>query len=242
MKRIILSVLALAVAGVATAQEEEYSRWSVTPKAGLTVATCVGDDATNNSSSMAWAAGLEASLRPGRLLSFDFGMFYTRDRVKEDGQIKYEDWNLNLTASHFRLVTERLDIPLMLGLHVLPGLTLKAGMQPSVLLSATVKNRLTGYVADMSQWLSFPNTITTVAKLSEELPKIPWDEDVKTGFKSNMYDFDVCIPVGASYEWRNIVLDARYHFGLFSIAKDGDKKQDAHRRYLLLTLGYRFNL
>lgn len=50
MKRIILSLFALVAAGVATAQEEDYSRWSVTPKAGLTVATVVGDDATDNSS------------------------------------------------------------------------------------------------------------------------------------------------------------------------------------------------
>jgi len=34
MKRIILSVLALAATGVAMAQEA-YSLWSVTPKAGL---------------------------------------------------------------------------------------------------------------------------------------------------------------------------------------------------------------
>ena len=237
MKRIILSVLALAAASVATAQEEEYSRWSVTPKAGLTVATCVGDDATENSSSMAWAAGLEASLRTGRLLSFDFGMFYTRDRVKENGQIVYDGAHqFNFTASHFRLMTERLDIPLLLGLHVLPGLTLKAGVQPSVLMSATVKSHLTGYYVEPPIGVMY-----TDADL-ENLPKIPYDEESRTGFKSNMYDFDVCIPVGASYEWRNIVLDARYHFGLFSIAKDGDKKQDAHRRYLLLTLGYRFNL
>ena len=240
MKRIILSVLALAATSVATAQEEEYSRWSVTPKAGLTVATCVGDDATENSSSMAWAAGLEASLRTGRLLSFDFGMFYTRDRVKENGQIVYDGAHqFNFTASHFRLMTERLDIPLLLGLHVLPGLTLKAGVQPSVLMSANVNYRLKGYYVDQSQW--YGPSIPTEEDLAN-MPKIPVDMDEKDGFKSNMYDFDVCIPVGASYEWRNIVLDARYHFGLFSIAKDGDKKQDAHRRYLLLTLGYRFNL
>lgn len=50
MKRIILSLFALVAAGAATAQEEEYSRWSVTPKAGLTVATVVGDDAQENKS------------------------------------------------------------------------------------------------------------------------------------------------------------------------------------------------
>ncbi len=88
MKRIILGVLALVAAGAATAQES-YSRWSLTPKAGLTVATFAGDDATDNSSSLAWAAGLEASLRPSNLLSYDFGLFYTRDRVKESGTDVY---------------------------------------------------------------------------------------------------------------------------------------------------------
>ena len=110
MKRIILSLFVLLAAGTAMAQEE-YSRWSLTPKAGLTVATVVGDDATENSSSMAWAAGLEASLRPGRLLSFDFGLFYTRDRVKEEGQINLLGGNhYSFTANHFRLLTECLDM------------------------------------------------------------------------------------------------------------------------------------
>ena len=237
MKRIILSVLALVAAGVAMAQEEEYSRWSVTPKAGLTVATFVGDDATENSSSMAWAAGLEASLRPDRLLSFDFGLFYTRDRVKERGEINYLDGNRsNFTASHFRMVTERLDMPLLLGLHVRPGLTLKTGVQPSLLMSATSKYHLTGYYVEPPMGVLY-----TDADLANQ-PKIPVDRDEKAGVKSQMCDFDICIPIGASYEWRNIVLDARYHFGLHSVAKDGDKKQDVNRRYLLLTLGYRFNL
>ena len=237
MKRIILSIFALVAAGVATAQEEDYSRWSVTPKAGLTVATVVGDDATDNSSSLAWAAGLEASLRPSRLLSFDFGLFYTRDRVKERGREIYKDEIFDLTVSHFHMVAERIDIPLMLGLHVLPGLTLKAGVQPSLLLSALVKGRVTGTVADMEQLTGSIFSVEDVAKL----PRKPYNDDISRGFKSQMNNFDVCIPVGASYEWKNIVLDARYHFGLTNITKK-NLDQDVHRRYLLLTLGYRFSL
>ena len=237
MKRIILSIFALVAAGVATAQEEDYSRWSVTPKAGLTVATVVGDDAQENSSSTAWAAGLEASLRPSRLLSFDFGLFYTRDRVKERGREIYKDEIFDLTVSHFHMVAERIDIPLMLGLHVLPGLTLKAGVQPSLLLSALVKGRVTGTVADMEQLTGSIFSVEDVAKL----PRKPYNDDISRGFKSQMNNFDVCIPVGASYEWRNIVLDARYNFGQTNITKK-NLDQDVHRRYLLLTLGYRFSL
>ena len=226
MKRIILGVLALVAAGAAMAQES-YSRWSLTPKAGLTVATFAGDDATDNSSSLAWAAGLEASLRPSNLLSYDFGLFYTRDRVKESGTDVYTMMTSEYVMSHYRLLTERIDMPLMVGLHVLPGLTLKTGVQPSFLVSATTSYHLTGYYEDYG-------------KVDEQgqHPKIPLDEQEKMGFKSHMRDLDFGIPIGASYEWRNIVVDARYNFSLRRVHKG----QHAHRRYLLLTLGYRLPL
>jgi len=85
MKRKIISMFMLLAAGAASAQNDGGSRWSIVPKAGMTVATHVGDDATNNSSSLAWAAGAEASFQPRRLLSCDFGLYYTRERVKESG-------------------------------------------------------------------------------------------------------------------------------------------------------------
>jgi len=235
MKRIILSVMALAAAGVATAQEA-YSLWSVTPKAGLTVASVVGDDVERCSSSVSWAAGVEASLRPGRLLSFDFGLFYTRDRIKKDVQGHSPGPTIDFTLTRPRLVTERLDIPLMAGLHVLPGLTLKAGIQPSLLMSARAKYHLSGFTRGLEPMHTY--TDEDIAKL----PKTPFERDGDMGVKGRMYDFDLCVPIGASYEWRNIVLDARYHFGLYSIAKEEDERLDVKRRYLLLTLGYRFSL
>jgi hypothetical protein len=51
---------------------------------------------------------------------------------------------------------------------------------------------------------------------------------------------DVAIPVGISYEYKNISLDARYHFGLTKIDKT-ENPDTAHNRYLSLTLGYRFH-
>ena len=64
------------------------------------------------------------------------------------------------------------------------------------------------------------------------------NDEGSSGIKSEMSNIDVSIPVGASYEWRNIVVDARYHFGLMHAIKN----QDVRRRYLLLTVGYRFGL
>ena len=52
------------------------------------------------------------------------------------------------------------------------------------------------------------------------MPRMAVDEDTSEGMKSQMRNLDVSVPVGLSYEWRNIVVDARYHFGLSRIAKD----------------------
>ena len=58
---------------------------------------------------------------------------------------------------------------------------------------------------------------------------------------------DVCksvdfgFPLGLSYEYKNIVLDARYFFGLTKIDKT-DNPDSARNQYLSITLGYKFNL
>lgn len=58
---------------------------------------------------------------------------------------------------------------------------------------------------------------------------------------------DVCksvdfgIPVGLSYEYKNIVLDARYYFGLTKIDNTVDP-EDLRNRNFSITLGYRFYL
>ena len=52
---------------------------------------------------------------------------------------------------------------------------------------------------------------------------------------------DFGIPVGLSYEYKNIMLDARYYFGLTKIDKT-ENPDTAKNRYLSITLGYRFGL
>ena len=52
---------------------------------------------------------------------------------------------------------------------------------------------------------------------------------------------DFGIPVGLSYEYKNVTLDARYYFGLTRIDKS-QELENIRNRCLTLTLGYRFNL
>ena len=61
---------------------------------------------------------------------------------------------------------------------------------------------------------------------------------VRTDFYGST--FDLSIPVGASYEYMNVILDARYNLGLTNIYKYDLIK--SKNRVITVTVGYRFNL
>ena len=50
--------------------------------------------------------------------------------------------------------------------------------------------------------------------------------------------FDLAIPVGLSYQYQNIVLDARYNWGVTKITDGADSKNSVFQ----ITLGYKFSL
>jgi hypothetical protein len=49
---------------------------------------------------------------------------------------------------------------------------------------------------------------------------------------------DLSIPVGLSYEYKNVVLDGRYNFGVTKAFDTGDAKNSVFQ----ITLGYKFDL
>ena len=50
--------------------------------------------------------------------------------------------------------------------------------------------------------------------------------------------FDFSIPIGLSYEYKNIVIDGRYNFGLTKVSKYSDSKNSVFQ----LTLGYKLDI
>ena len=59
-------------------------------------------------------------------------------------------------------------------------------------------------------------------------------KDLEDSFKS----FDFSVPVGISYEYMNVCLDARYNIGVTKVMEDTDSKNSVFQ----LTLGYKFSL
>ena len=58
--------------------------------------------------------------------------------------------------------------------------------------------------------------------------------EVEDGVKS----IDLSIPVGVSYQYQNIVFDARYNWGVTKIIEDSDSKHSVFQ----ITVGYKFSL
>lgn len=64
------------------------------------------------------------------------------------------------------------------------------------------------------------------------------DQSVTGDLKNAFNSFDLSIPVGISYEYQGIVLDARYNIGATKIADDTNCRNSVFQ----LTLGYKFKL
>ena len=61
-----------------------------------------------------------------------------------------------------------------------------------------------------------------------------------TKVTSDFNKFDLSIPIGISYEFSHVVIDARYLFGLTKVNKYGDKT--CRNSVIMITTGYKFKL
>ena len=104
-------------------------------------------------------------------------------------------------------------IPITLNYYVVEGLAIKAGVQPSFRMKTQMKEGDTK--------LDLDNAL-----------------DMYFGNEASINRFDLAIPVGLSYEFRRITVDARYNFGLVKVFKG--TKNNYYNRYISLTLGYKF--
>ena len=74
-------------------------------------------------------------------------------------------------------------------------------------------------------------------KVNDQI-KTSVDEGSTTADVDKAESFDFSIPIGLSYEYSNVVFDARYNFGVTNIADGGDSKNSVFQ----FTLGYKFAL
>lgn len=202
MKTWILTILALFISVVTVAQRREGT-FTVQPKVGLNVSTLTDADKTIGDACF----GLEGEYMITNIFSLSAGVM-----VSNQGG-KYDKDGLRYTAD-----LDYANIPIMANVYVLPGLALKAGVQPGFRLKAKMKTDDGTY--DVDEFYKLAGMLTP-----GEEPKV--------------YKFDLAIPVGLSYEYENVVLDARYNLGLLKVENLGPAY---YNRVFEVTLGYKFEL
>ena len=245
MKKILLIVALLS--GLA-ANAQESSTWSLQPQAGWTYASFIGRNADHVQSWAGWTAGVNVEKQFSRLLSVSGGLHYSRIGGRNgDGGRHYVNDMSEWTERYYRYRLQYLQVPILLQLHLGYGFALKTGIQPGFLLGAKMFSHINGveYIG--------PPYIGNTPPNPDDYTKNIVDKEVEHNINSEVSGMDVCIPVGLSYEYRNVQLDVRYRFGLLKVLNgsvhyvfdrmvdDGGSK-DFQNRYLSVTLGYRFHL
>lgn len=200
--RTLCLIFAISLGSIQTirAQHEEgEARFQ--PRVGITLSTLGGDDDAKQKVNVAF--GVEAEYFVTDKFSLAGGALFTNQGAK----YKYEDgddvkMNLYYTA-----------VPLTANFYVLPGLALKAGLQPAFRVKARMEQR--------GDKIDFDRAIEVLFR----------DDDFK------MNKFDLAIPFGLSYEFKGVTLDARYNLGLLKLFSG--LEESVYNRVLAVTLGYK---
>ena len=232
IKRINILVVTLGITLGMMAQNQKGT-FSVRPMAGISIANLSSSLDNYYHNQVGLTAGLEVEYAVSNQVGISLGAIYSQLGSKIDGNTanRYTDDNGQLhgdySKSEGHLRTNYINLPLMVNYYipVAKGLAVKAGIQVGLRCDDRLK-------ADQL----FVSSIYLPS--SSSLPEV-WSRTINETDACKSMDFG--IPIGLSYEHKNVTLDARYYFGLTKIDKS-QELQNIRNRTLSVTLGYRFNL
>lgn len=193
-KLILLAIVLLSSAGI-MAQEREGTL-TVQPRVGMNLSSM----ADYNKMKFGYNFGMEMEYQITDIFSLSAALMYSDQGAKDDE-----------TGTDEILDIDFVNVPIMLNCYVVPGLAVKAGVQPAFRTKTTVK--YDGMKMDVDWLLK------------------------QYGTDTEMNKFMLSVPVGLSYEYNHFVLDARYNIGVTDLFKgEGIMRNNV----IQLTLGYKF--
>lgn len=256
MKKLLMMIAAMIIALHIHAQQEAGT-FTITPKVGITASSFSGNmpatigyaiipninestttlepapeykvgavSFSDSKEKAGFIIGAEGQYQFTSCFGMSLGVFYTQQgaRYKTKGyNFKDNDGVQFDIRDDITINLNYISVPILANVYVWRGLAIKAGIQPEVAINKKIN-------ADFA--VSYKDYSTTLS--SDKI--------------DNIESFALSLPVGISYEYKNIVADMRYHFGLTDLKKGGDagssnaKSGAAHNRMLSLTLGYKFRL
>ena len=230
-KYFVLLMMALFVSSAMKGQEQ-VGTFSLIPKIGVSLANLSGEEIYYNNAEIPakgkynarFVGGLEAVYQMLPMTSISIGVGYVQQGCRFSD---FEIGNPETISENWDDVRSRLDYiqcPLTINQYIADGLAVKAGIQLGFLLNSD-------YSFSLTPIKHFPDGSIEYGKT----------EDMTIDQKDVMRSVDVSIPVGLSYEYLNVVLDARYHFSLTDIYKDKSWPSEKNKVFTI-TVGYKFNL
>lgn len=136
-------------------------------------------------------------------------------KFKDDKGKNFVVYNRNLRMNYVAM-------PILIHSYLLPRFSVKAGIEPTLLVSAKSHEVQQSYEVD-----------------KEGKKSNSHEDEFTIDMKNGMHKFGLSIPVGVSYEYENVVLGALYHVGVFNIYKEGDSSRNS---VFEVSVGYKLNL
>ncbi len=227
MKRII-TLAFLSAISLASFAQSEAGTWSVIPHVGVSIASLthqsggieVGDNQSQELKPQArpgFTGGVDVLYQASDIVGLSVGLSYVQ------AGCKYKDIDGNGVTWHDHY--DRMDylsVPLVAHSYIAPGLSINVGVAPSFLIYGKYHAGMLSYDLDADGHRT--NVQEGVI-----------DIDTKKGLRK----FTLSIPVGISYEYENVVLDARYNVGMLNVYKHG---LTARNKVFEVSVGYKFDL
>lgn len=227
MKRII-TLAFLSAISLASFAQSKVGTWSVIPHVGVSIASLthqsggieVGDNQSQEVKPQArpgFTGGVDVMYQASDNIGLSIGLSYVQ------AGCKYKDVDDNGVIWHDHY--DRMDyisVPLLAHSYIAPGLSINVGVAPSFLIYGKYHAGMQSYDLDADGH----RTNVQEAEI---------DQDIKKGLRK----FALSIPVGISYEYENVVLDARYNVGMLNVYKHG---LSARNKVFEVSVGYKFDL
>lgn len=227
MKRIAILIVLVTSTLVSMAQNKPGT-WSVIPHVGVSISSLSGG------SGLYEIGDNEAEeFKPHTLLGFIGGvdvMYQVSDVVGVSAGLSFvqagckfkDSKGKNSVVYNRNLRMNYLAMPILIHSYLLPGFSVKAGVEPTLLLGAR------------------SHEIQQSFEVDKEGKKSNFQEDEFTvDIKNGMHKFGLSIPVGISYEYENVVLGALYHVGVFNVYNFGESSRNS---VFEVSVGYKLNL
>lgn len=127
----------------------------------------------------------------------------------------------NIFEADRTLKLDYVNVPIMANFYIVKGLALKTGVQIGFMTNHKLR-------------------YTEGNETKEKDLEAEWAED--SHYKGQLQKTDLSIPMGISYEFSNVVIDARYNLGLNTFVKNEVHEENVFNRVFQVTLGYKFSL